>query len=62
MAEETYGWIFVDNIPLLYDKKKVARQFQVEMWLDLTQLVKELGIEKLDKNKQNTNPTTSYII
>jgi hypothetical protein len=62
MAEEAYGWLFVDNIPLLYDKKKVARQFQVEMWLDLTQVVKELGIEKLDKNKQNTNPTTSYII
>lgn len=58
---ETYGWLFVDNIPLLYDKKKVARQFQVEMWLDLTQLVKELGIEKLE-NKQNTNSATSYIV
>jgi hypothetical protein len=62
MAEEAYGWLFVDNVPLLYDKKKVARQFQVEMWLDLTQLVKELGIEKLNENKQKTNPTTNYII
>jgi hypothetical protein len=62
MAEETYGWLFVDNIPLLYDKKKVARQFQVEMWLDLAQLVKELGIEKSNGNKQNTNAATSYII
>jgi len=61
MAEEAYGWLFIDNIPLLYDKKKVARQFQVEMWLDLTQLVKELGIEKLE-NKQNTNSATNYII
>jgi hypothetical protein len=59
---ETYGWLFVDNIPLLYDKKKVARQFQVEMWLDLAQLVKELGIEKPNGNKQNTNAATSYII
>jgi len=59
---ETYGWLFVDNIPLLYDKKKVARQFQIEMWLDLTQVVKELGIEKPTENKQNPNPTTSYII
>jgi hypothetical protein len=59
---ETYGWIFVDNIPLLYDKKKVARQFQIEMWLDLTQVAKELGIEKLNENKQNSNPTTGYII
>jgi hypothetical protein len=62
MAEESYGWLFIDNVPLLYDKKKVARQFQVEMWLDLTQLAKELGIEKLNVIKQNTNPTTSYII
>jgi hypothetical protein len=59
---ETYGWIFVDNIPLLYDKKKVARQFQIEMWLDLTQVAKELGIEKLNENRQNSNPTTGYII
>jgi hypothetical protein len=58
---ETYGWLFVDNVPLLYDKKKVARQFQVEMWLDLAQLVKELGIEKLE-NKQNTNSATNYIV
>jgi hypothetical protein len=62
MAQEGYGWLFIDNVPLLYDKKKVARQFQVEMWLDLTQLAKELGIEKLNVSKQNTNSTTSYII
>jgi hypothetical protein len=60
MAEEAYGWLFIDNVPLLYDKKKVARQFQVEMWLDLAQVVRELGIEKLKVNKPN--PTTSYII
>jgi len=41
---EACGWIFVDHIPLLYDKRRVARQYQVEMWLDLTQLVKEFGI------------------
>jgi hypothetical protein len=62
MAEEAYGWLFIDNIPLLYDKKKVARQFQVEMWLDLAQLVKELGIEKPKESRQNTNAATSYII
>jgi hypothetical protein len=61
MAEETFGWLFVDFVPLLYDKKKVARQLQVETWLDLTQLVKELGIENL-QNKRDTSPTMSYII
>jgi hypothetical protein len=59
---ETYGWLFIDSVPLLYDKKKVARQFQVEMWLDLTQLVKELQTEKINENKQNTNSATSYIV
>lgn len=62
MAEEAFGWLFVDSIPLLYDKKKVARQLQVETWLDLSQLVKELGIEKLEKNSQNTHSATSYIV
>ena len=51
LAEEAFNWLFVDFIPLLYEKRKVARQFQIEMWLDLTQLVKELNIEKTKKTK-----------
>ena len=58
---EVFGWMFVDQIPLLYEERRVARQLQVETWLDLSQLVKELGIEKLDKNKQNANSALSYI-
>jgi hypothetical protein len=61
LAEETFGWLFVDFVPLLYDKKRVARQLQVETWLDLTQLVKELGIGNL-QNKQDAHPAMSYII
>jgi hypothetical protein len=61
LAEEAFGWLFVDFVPLLYDKKRVARQLQVETWLDLNQLVKELGIEDL-QNRRDTNPTMSYII
>jgi len=59
---ETYGWVFVHNVPLLYEKRRVARQFQIEMWLDLTQLVQELGIEKLNQKKQNIESTLGYII
>jgi len=45
MAEtEDYGWLFVDVVPLLYDKKNVERQLKVEEWLDLYQLTRELGI------------------
>lgn len=59
---EACGWIFVDHIPLLYDKRRVARQYQVEMWLDLTQLVKELGIEKLNENNNNSHSKTDYVV
>jgi hypothetical protein len=58
---EVFGWMFVDRVPLLYEKKRVARQLQVETWLDLSQLVKELGIEKPEENKQNANSALSYI-
>jgi len=52
LDDEAFGWVFVNAVPLLYDKKRVARQLKVEMWLDLAQAVKELGIEKL-QTKQN---------
>ena len=51
MEEEAFGWLFVGSVPLLYEKKKVAKQFQIETWLDLAQVMKELGIEKLAASK-----------
>lgn len=64
LAEESYGWMFVDCVPLLYEKRKVARQLQVETWLDLTQLVKELGIEKGKDGtvKAPTGLTMGYVV
>lgn len=59
---EAFGWLFVDFIPLLYEKKKVAKQLQVETWLDLSQLVRELSIEKLEKNSQNMRLANGYIV
>jgi hypothetical protein len=44
--DDAFGWLFVDNKPLLYEKRNVARQSKVEAWLDLAQVLKELGIEK----------------
>ena len=61
MAEENYGWLFVDTVPLLYEKKKVARQLQIETWLDLYQLTKELNIEKLE-NQNGANAAINYVI
>jgi hypothetical protein len=59
---EAFGWIFVDFIPLLYEKKRVAKQSQIETWLDLSQLVMELGIQKSAQTKQNNSTSVSYIV
>jgi hypothetical protein len=61
LAEENYGWLFVDTVPLLYEKKKVARQLQIETWLDLYQLTKELNIEKLE-TRNGANAAINYVI
>jgi len=59
---ESCGWVFVDNVPLLYDKRRVARQLQVETWLQLSQLVKELKIEELGIGKSLTQSTRDYVV
>ncbi|MBS7616193.1 hypothetical protein KEJ45_03215 [Candidatus Bathyarchaeota archaeon] len=60
---ESYGWLFVDFIPLLYEKRRVARQLQVETWLDLTQLLNELKLEVAEINgQQNTQAKVDYIV
>jgi hypothetical protein len=61
MAEqECYGWIFVDKIPLLYDKKNVEKQQKIETWLDLYQLTTELNISK--QSLKSVNQPIGYII
>jgi hypothetical protein len=61
LTEENYGWLFVDIVPLLYDKKKVERQRRIETWLDLYQLTKELNIQKLE-NQNGANAAINYVI
>jgi hypothetical protein len=58
---ESCGWVFVDNIPLIYDKRRVARQLQVETWLQLSQLVKELKIEDLNSENHRAGSTRGYV-
>ena len=63
MAEDTFGWLFVDYVPLLYEKRRVARQFQVETWLDLEQTIRELGIKTpaADETKPQ-NGQMAYVV
>jgi len=61
LSEENYSWLFVDTVPLLYEKKNVARQLKIETWLDLHQLTKELNIQKLE-NHNRANVPMNYVI
>jgi len=62
LAEESFGWMFVNSIPLQYEKKKLARQFQIETWLDLAQVMKELNIEKPNGTKLNPANPAGYVV
>jgi maltose-binding protein MalE len=57
---ESCSWLFVENVPLLYEKEKVARQLKVETWLDLTQLLKELKDE--DTDKKSPQQAINYVV
>jgi len=59
---ESFRWLFVHDVPLLYNKKGVARQFQVEMWLDPSPIIKELKIKSVDTSKRDPNPALRYIV
>ncbi len=58
---ESCGWVFVDNVPLIYDRRRVARQLQVETWLELSALVRDLKIEELDPEKRREQLTKGYV-
>ena len=59
---DTCGWIFVDKVPLLYERRRVARQLQVETWLQLSQLVKELNIKGLGAENPKSKATNEYVV
>jgi hypothetical protein len=59
---ESFRWLFVDHVPLLYDKKRVARQFQVEMWLDPSPIIKQLKIKNVNTSKRDKNSALRYIV
>ena len=58
---ESCGWVFVDNVPLIYDKRRVARQLQVETWLQLSQLVKDLKIDDFSSQDRGAESTRGYV-
>ena len=60
MSEENFEWIFVNMVPLLCEKIRIAKQEKVETWLELYQLAKNLGLEKADLH--NPSAAMSYVV
>ena len=59
MSEENYDWIFVNRIPMLCDKTRIAKQQKIETWLSLYQAVAELGLQ----NRENHgNSQSEYVV
>jgi hypothetical protein len=57
---EPYGWLFVENVPLLFDRSRIAKQLKVETWLDLTELLDE--IKDTDANKRSSEQAPNYVV
>ena len=60
MSEENFDWIFVNMVPMLCEKTRIAKQQKVETWLNLYQLAKQLGLKKIER--QNPASSISYVI
>ena len=60
MSEDS-RWLFIDFIPLLFEKKRAAKQLQVETWLDLAQVLKELNIPNEHASTPQKTPAINYI-
>ena len=60
LAEENLDWIFVNMVPLLCDKTRIAKQQKIETWLNLYQLASELGL--LENATRETNTSVKYVI
>lgn len=58
---ESCGWVFVDRVPLIYDKRRVARQLQVETWLELSHLAGELGFGEFNPERSRAQAMKGYV-
>jgi hypothetical protein len=57
---EYCSWLFVENVPLLFDRERVARQLKVETWLDLAQLLREMNGS--DNSIKSPAQPVSYVV
>lgn len=50
---ETHKWMFIGEIPLLYEARNVARQLEVEIWLDPSPLLRAMNLKPVCQEKPN---------
>jgi hypothetical protein len=60
LSEENFDWIFVNMVPMLCDKTRIAKQQKIETWLNLYQLAKKLGLDNAER--QNSVSSMSYVV
>jgi hypothetical protein len=46
LADESCDWIFVNRVPMLCDKTRIAKQQKIETWLNLYELAEKFGLTK----------------
>ena len=56
-----YKWLFVEDMPLLYESHRVAKQLKVEFWLNSSRILEQLKIKKIGKSEENKHSKISYI-
>ena len=60
LIEENLDWIFVNHVPMLCDKLRIAKQQKIETWLNLHQIVTKLGLQK--KETHESTAPVKYVV
>jgi len=50
---KAYKWLFIENTPLLYETVRVAKQFQIELWLDSSLLLQAFNLKPVNSEKRS---------
>ena len=59
MTEEN-DWIFVNMVPMLCAKTRIAKQQKIETWLKLEELIRKLSLKKTKEHEPKTS--IKYVI
>jgi len=59
---ETYKWLFIAGIPFLIRTINLARQFEIELWLNSSNFLEELGVKEINMKKNSKPHVAPYYI